>query len=74
MSCRGSATRAGPVHHPHDTTTIPYFKEVIIMSNACDVCGYRNGELKPGGGFSDQGVVITLQVLHPPPTVGSGQL
>ena len=43
-------------------TYIPFFKEVIIMSNACDVCGYRNSEVKPGGGFSDMGRDITLQV------------
>ena len=43
-------------------THIPFFKEVIIMSNACEVCGYRNSEVKPGGGFSDRGTQITLQV------------
>ncbi len=43
-------------------THIPFFKEVIIMSNACEVCGYRNSEVKPGGGFSDHGTQITLQV------------
>jgi zinc finger protein len=43
-------------------TSIPHFKDVIIMSNACDVCGYRDSELKPGGGFSDKGLAITLQV------------
>ena len=42
-------------------THIPFFKEVIIMSNACEVCGYRNSEVKPGGGFSDRGTQITLQ-------------
>jgi hypothetical protein len=43
------------------TTTIPHFKEVVIMSNSCDVCGYRDSEVKPGGGFSDQGRIITLK-------------
>ena len=43
-------------------TAIPHFKDVIIMSNSCDVCGYRDSELKPGGGFSDKGLSITLQV------------
>lgn len=32
------------------------------MSNACDACGYRDSEIKPGGGFSDKGQTITLQV------------
>ena len=46
-------------------TAIPHFKDVIIMSNSCDVCGYRDSELKPGGGFSDRGLSITLQVSFP---------
>lgn len=46
------------------TTTIPHFKEVVIMSNSCDVCGYRDSEVKPGGGFSDQGRIITLKVTE----------
>ena len=46
-------------------TYIPFFKEVIIMSNACDVCGYRNSEVKPGGGFSEMGRDITVQVSLP---------
>ena len=43
------------------TTAIPHFKEVVIMSNSCDACGYRDSEVKPGGGFSDRGRKITLQ-------------
>lgn len=43
-------------------TSIPHFKDVIIMSNSCDSCGYRDSEVKPGGGFSDAGRSITLQV------------
>lgn len=55
------ACGADTVTRMHNTY-IPFFKEVIIMSNACDVCGYRNSEVKPGGGFSDHGRDITLQV------------
>ncbi len=43
--------------------------QVIIMSNACDVCGYRNSEVKPGGGFSERGTQITLQVPNRVPCV-----
>ena len=32
------------------------------MSNSCDACGYRDSEVKPGGGFSKTGRSITLQV------------
>lgn len=31
------------------TTTIPYFKELIIMSFTCDKCGARSTEVKTGG-------------------------
>lgn len=41
-------------HEPTATrmfmTSIPFFKEVLIMSNSCDSCGYRNAEVKSGGG------------------------
>lgn len=47
------------------TTAIPHFKEVVIMSNSCGVCGYRDSEVKPGGGFSDKGRTITLQATLP---------
>ncbi|KAK9817693.1 hypothetical protein WJX72_000744 [[Myrmecia] bisecta] len=43
-------------------TNIPYFKDVIIMSNSCDKCGYRNSEVKAGGATSDKGREITLKV------------
>ncbi len=45
------------------STAIPHFKDVIIMSNACDACGYRDSEVKPGGGFSELARRITLQAL-----------
>ncbi|KAM3284480.1 zinc finger protein ZPR1 isoform X1 [Capsicum chacoense] len=43
-------------------TNIPYFQEVIVMASACDACGYRNSELKPGGPISEKGKKITLHV------------
>ncbi|CAD7704464.1 unnamed protein product, partial [Ostreobium quekettii] len=42
--------------------TIPYFKEVIVMSNACDSCGYKNSELRPGGGLTECGRKLVLKV------------
>lgn len=30
-------------------TTIPYFKEVIVMSFLCTHCGNRNNEIQPAG-------------------------
>ena len=35
------------------------------MSDSCDLCGYKNAELKGGGGISDRGRRITLHVSEP---------
>jgi zinc finger protein len=41
---------------------IPHFKEVIIMSMLCELCGYRSNEIKGGGGIPKFGNRITLCV------------
>ncbi|KAL5364908.1 ZPR1 zinc-finger domain-containing protein [Aspergillus floccosus] len=41
---------------------IPYFKEVIIWSTACEHCGYRTSEVKTGGEVPEKGKRITLKV------------
>ncbi|KAL2830546.1 ZPR1 zinc-finger domain-containing protein [Aspergillus cavernicola] len=41
---------------------IPYFKEVIVMSNVCDYCGYRSSDVKTGGEVPEKGKRITLNV------------
>lgn len=43
-------------------TSIPHFKEVVIMATNCDVCGVRSNEVKSGGGIGDEGVKITVKV------------
>ncbi|CAL4919207.1 unnamed protein product [Urochloa decumbens] len=45
-------------------TKIPYFREVIVMATTCDICGYRNSELKPGGEIPAKGKKITLRVQN----------
>ena len=40
-------------------------QDVILMSDSCDLCGYKNSELKGGGGVSDFGRRITLHVSEP---------
>lgn len=35
------------------------------MANACDTCGYRSSDIKAGGGISEKGSSITLQVSEP---------
>lgn len=32
------------------------------MSNACETCGYRSSDIKAGGGVSEKGSNITLNV------------
>ncbi|KAL4977645.1 ZPR1 zinc-finger domain-containing protein [Aspergillus desertorum] len=41
---------------------IPYFKEVFILSNVCDHCGYRSSDVKTGGEVPEKGKRITLSV------------
>ncbi|KAI0731219.1 zf-ZPR1-domain-containing protein [Earliella scabrosa] len=52
--------------HPSNTlikkVNIPYFKDILIMSTNCDLCGYRDNEVKSGAAISPQGKRITLKV------------
>jgi zinc finger protein len=41
---------------------IPHFQEVVIMSTACDSCGYKSNEVKTGGAVPSKGRIITLKV------------
>ncbi|CAG9809578.1 unnamed protein product [Chironomus riparius] len=43
-------------------TTIPHFKDVVIMATVCDRCGNRTNEVKSGGGIEDQGVKIEVKI------------
>jgi len=40
--------------------SIPYFKEIIIMAFNCQHCGYRNTEIKQGGGISEKATRIVF--------------
>lgn len=46
-------------------TSIPYFKEVVIMATVCDACGAKTNEVKAGGGIEPQGKKITLKLTDP---------
>ncbi|KAI9226543.1 MAG: ZPR1 zinc-finger domain-containing protein [Piptocephalis tieghemiana] len=52
--------------HPGETRmkmiNIPYFKEVVVMSTACEKCGYKSNEVKSGGAISKLGRKITLKI------------
>ncbi|KAF2149069.1 zf-ZPR1-domain-containing protein [Myriangium duriaei CBS 260.36] len=41
---------------------IPYFKEVVLMSTVCHLCGYRSNDVKTGGEVPEKGQRITLTV------------
>lgn len=43
-------------------TNIPHFKDVVIMSTNCDICGLRTNEVKSGGGIGDEGIKFTVNV------------
>ena len=46
-------------------SSIPFFKEIIIMAFMCDFCGYRNSEIKEGGGTGEKAKRITFKVEEP---------
>jgi zinc finger protein len=45
--------------------SIPFFKEIIIMAFSCEFCGYRNTEIKGGGGISEKATKIVFKVTEP---------
>lgn len=53
---------AAPVPTMMHKLTIPYFKDVIIMSTNCERCGYRDNEVKAGGAVSSVARRLTLKV------------
>lgn len=40
----------------------PHLQDILIMSTNCDICGYRDNEVKSGSAISDKGKRITLKV------------
>ena len=43
------------------TISIPYFKDVMIMSFICSHCNARTTEVKSGGEITPHGKIITLK-------------
>lgn len=44
-------------------TAVPFFKEVIVSSFACDNCGYKNSEVTFGGKLADFGVKMECKIV-----------
>ncbi|KAM0322988.1 hypothetical protein ACHAQA_009087 [Verticillium albo-atrum] len=47
-------------------TSIPYFREVIIMSFACEHCGLQNNEVQPAGTVQPKGTYYELRLTAMP--------
>ncbi|GMF07890.1 unnamed protein product [Ambrosiozyma monospora] len=43
-------------------TSIPYFREVIIMSFECQHCGFKNSEIQPASTIQQRGAKYVLKV------------
>ncbi|KAF8586435.1 zf-ZPR1-domain-containing protein [Ramaria rubella] len=44
-------------------TSIPFFREVIVMSFRCEYCGNQNNEIQAAGTIRDQGTLYTAKIL-----------
>src|SRR3989442_8552980 len=42
-------------------TSIPFYKEVVLMSFSCPNCGWENNELQPAGKIAERGVRIVVK-------------
>lgn len=45
--------------------SIPFFKDIVVMSFSCDNCGFKNNEVQSAGSLAEKGVKITLKVTGP---------
>jgi zinc finger protein len=46
-------------------TSIPYFREIILMSFSCDHCGFSNNEVQPAGTLQLKGAYYELRLTAP---------
>ncbi|XP_067118324.1 zinc finger protein ZPR1 [Centruroides vittatus] len=46
-------------------TKIPFFKEVIVMSFTCEMCGWENNEIQSAGQIQEKGVHYNVTVKTP---------
>lgn len=59
-------TNCPECHVPCETnmkvTSIPHFKDVVIMATVCDACGNKTNEVKSGGGIEEKGICFTVSI------------
>ncbi|KAF6236126.1 hypothetical protein HO173_005754 [Letharia columbiana] len=53
---------AKPAHMLVQMVHIPHFKQVIVSTTHCDVCGYKTNDVKTGGEVPESGKRIWLHV------------
>ncbi|KAF8332217.1 ZPR1 zinc-finger domain-containing protein [Amanita rubescens] len=44
-------------------TSIPFFREIIVMSFRCEHCGWQNNEVQSAGSIRPEGTVYTARIL-----------
>ncbi|KAG1790621.1 zf-ZPR1-domain-containing protein [Suillus plorans] len=45
-------------------TSIPFFREVIVMSFRCEHCGHSNNEIQSAGKIRPEGAMYTVKILN----------
>ena len=45
-------------------TMIPHYKEVIISSFNCDLCGFSNNEIQSGSVIQEKGLKLTVTISN----------
>lgn len=43
-------------------TSIPHFKDVVIMATCCEYCGHKTNEVKSGAGIENEGVRFEVTI------------
>lgn len=43
-------------------TSIPYFKEIVLMSFSCQHCGFKNNEIQPASEIQEKGAKYVLKI------------
>merc|ERR1711963_573962 len=41
---------------------IPHYREVILSSFACELCGFKNNNIQSGGAVQDQGIIYKVKI------------
>ena len=42
--------------------SVPFFKEIVLMSFSCEQCGYSNNDIQSAANLAEQGIKLTCRV------------